>query len=236
MTGGPYRLVDRDNQGWLATRSGYVPDPASEDLERRVWTLEDIGQSRGPWRPVLPVTDEDESVMTAAFARCGRKAVATLAAAIEQVFHKVRQAAGGLNNPAASSEHARRTLLAGRAGSWESHVLIEVMLFGNGLNLAGNRRLPVDERRTLGPARRVDREQRDVMAGVIGRWVADPDRYTEVAETLAGLVSSYADRQPEGWRAVADQWLQPEALSVTDFRACYRLLYSQSEHFDSGLL
>ena len=63
-----------------------------------------------------------------------------------------------------------------------------------------------------------------------------PDRYTEVAETLASIVSSHADQHgADGWRAIADQWLQPQALSRADFATCYRLLYSRSEHYDPFL-
>ena len=62
---------------------------------------------------------------------------------------------------------------------------------------------------------------------MITRWVTDPNRYTEVAESLAFEISSYCDNTagPDGWRHVADQWFQP-AMAERDFRNCYRLLYS----------
>jgi hypothetical protein len=71
------------------------------------------------------------------------------------------------------------------------------------------------------------------MAAIITRWVMDRARYTEVAETLADIVSCYADRHgPDGWHMVADQWLQSPAFCGSGFRACYRLLHSRSEHYD----
>lgn len=47
---------------------------------------------------------------------------------------------------------------------------------------------------------------------MIVRWVTDPKRFTEVAATLAETVSSYADANG-GWKAIADQWLQPGGLN-----------------------
>ena len=41
--------------------------------------------------------------------------------------------------------------------------------------------------------------------------MTDPTRFTEVAETLAWMVSSYAEEHG-GWKAIADQWLQPGGL------------------------
>ena len=171
------------------------------------------------------------------FAAAGRKTITTLAAAIETVFHQLRQQRGRHDDP---FEFARRTLIAGREGSWESAVLIEVMLFGNEMNLAPatrKNRYDTTGRRAAGPmARRVDAAARDHMAGILHRWVSDPDRYTEVAETLASVVSAYCDTQPDGWRAVADQWLQPGALAQNNFSLCYRLFYSRSEHFDTAVI
>lgn len=252
---GPSRLVDRENQGWYLTTEGYV-----HNWNEPALTLDELDKQRAPWRPVLSVTDEDVASLEAAFERAGRKTITTLAAAIEQVFHELREHelaghhadAGPTSSDAfigatyvsasESYDYAKRTLTAGRAGSWESAVLTEVMLFGQGLNLVRAKRGEdgsVKAMRERGPARRrVDVDARREMADVLRRWVTDPDRYTEVAATLAWVVSAYADRVAgaDGWKAVADQWLQPGALARTDFVTCYRLLYSQSAHFDSGVL
>ncbi|MEU4607444.1 hypothetical protein AB0F43_31045 [Kribbella sp. NPDC023972] len=141
----------------------------------------------------------------------------------------------------ASSSEAILALAA--AIELESEALIQLILFGNGLNLAKPSRASglrddIAARRAAGPSKRVDPDVRAELAEVFTRWVTGPARYTEVAETLAGEVSRYCDDTagPDGWRIVADQWLQPGGLAVTDFRNCYHLLYSQSQHLDSNLL
>lgn len=233
----PSRVVTIDNEGWYNTPDGYMAGYTQPAM-----SLDEIDRTRGPLRPVLPITDEDEALLRETFTRAGRKTVTTIAAAVEQVFHELREQRGGLATAHDSYEYAKRTLTAGRAGSWESAVLIEVMLFGNGLNLAPNRGRghadSVQVRRERGPSKRVDVDARRTLVELLTRWVTGPDRYTEVAETLAAVVSRYADDTagPDGWRAVADQWLQPGALARQDFVTCYRLLYSLSEHFNPHLL
>jgi hypothetical protein len=85
---------------------------------------------------------------------------------------------------------------------------------------------------------RVDPVARDALTAILITWVTDPGRYTEVAETLTGIVSGYADRVhgPCGWKRIADQWAQPGGLAKEVFRETYRWLYSRSEHFDPSLL
>lgn len=241
----PSRLVDADNQGWYATSEtagGPIVYRADFGLRQglpRPLTLDAITRDRGPWRSVQPITDDDDTLIRDTFGRVGRKTIATLAAALEEVFHELRESRGGLATAHDSWEYANRTLTAGRAGSWESDLLRGVVMLGNGLNLVGGGRVSrsIEWMRQHGPNRRVDVEGRATLAAVLRRWVTGPDRYTEVAATLAGVVSSYADDTagPDGWRAVADQWLQPAALAGEDFRACYRLFYSQSDHYNPDL-
>jgi hypothetical protein len=255
VTGQPYRIVDASNHGWLTSGAGtYRTDPNHPD--RQNLTLDQVAEKFGPIRPVEPITDADEALLTGVFTRIGRKTITTLAAAIEVVFHELRESAGGLNGND-SYGYATRTMTAGRAGSWESAVLMEVMLFGNGLNLVQPKgRGPAglaehaDWKRAAGPSKRVDVDGRRELADILRRWVTGPDRYVEVAETLAGVVSRYADQvaygredvrmadDPEsirGWKTVADQWLMPGGLAQQDFTTCYRLFYSLSAHFRSGL-
>jgi hypothetical protein len=40
---------------------------------------------------------------------------------------------------------------------------------------------------------------------ILYRWTTDPDRFTEVAGTLAAVVSEYADSTERGWADIADQ-------------------------------
>jgi hypothetical protein len=266
MTGEmPYRVVDRENYGWYraGTRDG-----------RTAWTTGPINglgfdaddypalvELRAPVRPVLPINGDDRDKLHALFGQAGRKTIATLAAALEAVFDRLRESLPGGWRAPCSYDYAKRTMMAGRAGSWESAVLIDVILFGNGLNLAkATRQLPewdVDARRAAGPARRVDKAARDAMAAMFWQWVTGPDRYTELAETLASIVSGYCDDQakarglvpdqetlnqtpgvprPAGWPLVADQWLQPRGLAQADFSLCYRLFYSLSRYFDSSVI
>lgn len=239
------RYVDSDNQGWLPTLDGdgqivYRADYGTgRGLPAR--SLPELVATRGPIRPVLPITDEDQALLEATFTTAGRKTITTIASALEEVFHRARETRGGLSAVHDSYHYAMRTLTAGREGSWESELLKQVVLLGNGLNLAPPRQganNTVEALRRRGPSRRVAVAARDVLVDVFSRWVCDPARYTEVAETLAWVVSCHADRTagPGGWTAVADQWLQPAGLAREDFTTCYRLFYSLSEHFDTGLI
>jgi hypothetical protein len=207
----PYRVVDREGQGWYLTSSGYQ---ASYGWNRGLATVTDLdalAAARGPLRPVLPVTDADQDVIETQLQQAGRKAVTTLAAALAGTYFtqlRVRGLNGSL-------------IVAGREGSWESSCLITVAVIG------------VD----LKPSR-VDPAARDALTAIFTRWVTDPDRYTEVAENLASIVSGYADREhgPDGWKRIADQWLQPGGMAEDTFRETYRWLYSRSQYFDTGLL
>lgn len=253
----PYRLVDAHNQGWLITSGGgYQPDYGHRrGLDNM--TLEQITEQRGPWRPVEPITDEDEATLRYVFLGLGRKTIATLAAALDVVYYELRESKGGLRN-FESAEYAERTLKAGREGSWESELLMEIVWFGNGLNLAKSQRghdNSIEERRRRGPSTRVDKGGRDRLAALIRDWVTNSDRYTEVAETLAFRVAHYADEaaygdeladrgvrladDPDsmaGWKTVADQWLQPGGMANEEFVRCYRLFYSTSAHFNTDLI
>lgn len=239
---GPSRVVDSRDYGWFLTGDG-----AGNIGYRFDWGqygtpllgMAELDRGHGPLRPVEPITDADSAILRDALRRAGRKAVTTLAAAIEEVFHHRREDHGGLH-AGDSYEAAKRALTAGRGGSNESHMLMEVMLIGNGLNLVrlkGVRMPSVERMRAAGPHRRVDAAVRAILADLIHRWVTDPTRYTEVAETLAAEVSRFADDTagPDGWRAIADQWLQPGSLGWRDGYTCHLLFYSLSEHHNPDL-
>ena len=256
MTEQPYRLVDANNWGWLFGGEGsYRTDPY--DPDRQGLTFEQVVEQHGPIRPVEPITDEDQLLLTNVFLRIGRKSITTLAAALDQVFHELRESRGGINGSNDSFDYATRTLLAGQAGSWESAVLMEVVRFGNGLNLVRGGRSTgsivqdAARRRAAGPSKRVDVDGRRELAAIIRHWVLAEDRYVEVAETLAAVVSRYADARSEAlgagymadriggthpWKQVADQWLMPGGLAQEDFSSCYRLLYSLGKYFNSDLI
>lgn len=237
----PYRLVDAHNQGWYQVAGPGIRFAAdygdTRNLDDRL-TLADIDTTRGPWRPVEPITDADTATLVQVFRDCGRSTVTTIAAALEDVFHQIRESYGGLNN-LDSYPHAMRTMTAGREGSWESEALKKVIWFGNGLNLVRGKRgenPTVEAMRRRGPNRRVNIAGRATLATMFHRWVTDPTRYTEVAETLAFEVSHYADSCLPGWAHVADRWLTPGALDQDNFRTCYCLFYSRSARFDPAVL
>ena len=212
-----YRVVDRENQGWHPCGDAYAADFGFQrDLPDLPYA--ELFAARSPLRPVENITDADVAQLRDLFGEAGRKTVTTLAAALAAVLRRLsdERAAAGHRD---SWEFARRTLIAGREGSWESQVLIDVAWFG----------------RDLTP-KRIHPGAQERMAAMFWRWVTGPDRYTEVAETLASLVSSYCDQRDAGWKAVADQWLQPGGLAQADFSTCYRLLYSHSEHFDTEVI
>lgn len=255
------RVVDSNNRGWLRTgddlwrcfdsstttaRPAAVDvgfgtvQPAPRPLMLSERPLSEVEREFGPVRPVLPLTAADADEIRAALELAGRKAVASVASAVEQVHSEARR---DIDPPGTftseSSAYAKRTLVAGRPGSWEAEALLELVFFGNSLNLypykSGG---DVDKMRETGPnPKRVHLEARDRIAAVLRRWVESPDRYTEVPENLAALVSGFADTTygADGWRQIADQWLQPKSLDQQGFSDCYGLLYSQSAHFDPAL-
>ncbi len=95
-------------------------------------------------------------------------------------------------------------------------LLLDDIYFGNGLNLISDAP-DSEEHRASGPNRRVSVPHRDQLAEAFQRWVSDPQRYTEVAETLASIVSELCDSRhgADGWRAVADQWLsRPASIAM----------------------
>lgn len=214
------------------------------DLDRQSITprpLEEIERHFGPSRPVKPMTQADDEDLREAFDLAGRKLITSVVSALEQVWHEARERFGSWRtDPSGTGNYAQRTLTAGRPGSWEAECVMPLVWFGNELNLHPYKRsLPVETMRATGPSpRRVHVQARDQIAAVLRRWTNSPDRYTEVPETLAGFISSYADDKhgAEGWRRIADQWLQPGGMAQENFTHCYRLLYSTSEHFDVDLI
>jgi hypothetical protein len=214
----PSRLVDRDQQSWMLTADRDGRHVYTADMHRTYLTLDEVQAQHAPLRPVLPITAEDRERLRAVLAAAGRKAVTSLAAAVYDVFRQLREDHGGMDNPRVSYETATQHLLAGRPGSWESQSLLHL------LHWSGD-----------GKPSRIDPAARAELAAIIRRWVTDPDRYTEVAETLAAVVSELADEQG-GWKTVADQWLQPGSLDQEGVRVSYGLLYSLGADFDPAVL
>lgn len=235
------RVVDRANQGWHVGEgvARYTADYGERrGLEDRTYV--ELLETRGPLRPVLPVAGADWDELERVLTMCGPRSVATVAAAVEHAFYAIREERGGVRARYESYEAAERTLTAGGESSSESALLMDVVSVGRSLNVARQRRglfvrCSTAIRRAAGPSARVDSTARGILAGMIYRWVTDPERYTDVPSTLASVVSSYCDSRGLTWDAIGDSSLWCGS-TAPEFRVCYGLLYSRSVRFDRTLV
>lgn len=212
----PYRVVDAQDHGWYLTRDGYSPDLGGSAALPYGITWEQLVATRSPLRPVVPAPPADVAELQDALRAAGRKAVTTLAAALATLYDFELSREWDKPEPEREYERAMRVLVAGRGGSWESSLLREFTYFG---------------RDVAAKPKRVDADAKGRIARVLDRWVHDPAGYVEVAETLAAIVSGIADEHgPDGWKHVADQWLQPGGMAEADTRVAVNLLHSQSPH------
>lgn len=213
----PSRVVDAEHRGWMLMlgAAGGPPEymDASDYVAQRSVAPDELAEQHGPLRPVRPPTETDVAELRAAIALAGRKAIYSLAVAIYEARRELEQRRNDLPWPE-PMYLAKRQLLAGRPGSWEADRLYNLALW------------PYPDK-----VRRIHAEARERMTAVLLRWVSDPEQYTEVAETLAEIVSEHADERG-GWAAVADQWLQPGALDREGMYLTYGLLYSLGDQFD----
>ncbi|MCW2653469.1 MAG: hypothetical protein JWR32_4445 [Mycobacterium sp.] len=173
-------------------------------------------QQRAKYRPVMPITDNDRQALIDLLAAARRKAVYSLAVAVYRRWKALRDEQGGMAQPHESMEISKRRLLASRPGSRETQHLTKMALWVGAASHRGSTR-PLGRR-------------------FLYRRVTEPARFTEVAETLAGVVAHYADSAPRGWADVADQWLQPRAFGREGAYLTYSLLYSVSARFDPAML
>jgi len=207
------RRVDATWQGWyFVAGEGWT---AAFGRDRGLPTypdLEELEAARGPLRRVEPVSADDAAAMRDALAALGTRAVTTLASALAFVWESKLPDVPRRGDPQPDYDLAMRRLTAGREGSWESQALKELVWFGRDVSMS----------RTA---------SKDAITEVLERWIDGPGPYTEVAASLAGIVSVLADEHgPQGWRAVADQWLQPGGMAVEDTALCRGLLYSASQY------
>src|SRR5262245_61917286 len=107
-----YRLVDAQNQGWYSAAAGTYEADYGFQRGLPTLTFSQLQADRGPLRPVQPITGDDEKWLRSLFDTAGRKAIATLAAALESVFHEIREHQGGLGGATNSYNYAERTLRA----------------------------------------------------------------------------------------------------------------------------
>lgn len=210
----PYRVVDVSFQGWFR-RAGDGLYDADRGHARglEAMSYEDLETARGPLRPVEPPTAKESAAVKAALVGAGRKAAATLLVALYRLVLQDAQAqrTGGPHN----------RLVAGREGSWESEAMVR-LAWNLGSDLA-EKPGQYDEAAVTEPVR------------VVEAWVSGPNRYVEVAATLASAFSTAAD-EAGGWPAVADRYLQRhQRVGHPDHvvEALQRFLMSQSASFFS---
>ena len=179
----PHRVVDAHDQGWYLCGDGLYD--ADYGFKRGLEPLpyDQLAEQRSPLRPVLPVTDEDEAAIIAALTEAGPKAAGSVVVALYSAFRAQAEA-----------HRPDSRLLAGREGSWESDGL-PTLAWEIGSRVAEK------------PSR-FHEPAAALIANLIDRWTTDPDRYTEVAETLAFIFGRVADAAG-GWDKVADRYLQP---------------------------
>ncbi|MER5649670.1 hypothetical protein [Streptosporangium sp. NPDC002524] len=184
----PYRVVDGRGDGWLSVKPHTEEDKAlgvpvvyQGRPGQPNTTLEALTAERGPVRPVVLPSDDDDEALRQALTGAGRKAAGTLAAALYRVACKASDAAG---------RRAPDLLVAGRPGSWES---------------ASMRQLTWEIGSDIKP-KWVDAAALGVLEEILTRWVLSPDSFVEVAENLASVFGPVVDAAG-GWEKVADQWL-----------------------------
>ncbi|MEU3399433.1 hypothetical protein [Streptomyces filamentosus] len=187
----PYRVVDREFQGWHERGDGlYVADGGvRRGLEDRSYQV--LAATRGPVRPVEPATQEECTTLEAALAGAGRKAAASLLVALYRLV--LAEAVADRESGELRRGGAQYRVMAGREGSWESTVMVR-LAWDVGAELAEK-------------PKRYDEAAVEEIVRVVTGWVYGPARYVEVAAGLAGEFSAVADRAG-GWEAVADRYLQ----------------------------
>ncbi|MFE0777815.1 hypothetical protein [Streptomyces sp. NPDC058861] len=187
----PYRFVDRDFQGWYERGDGlYAADAGwCRNLTERSYQA--LVETRGPVRPVNVATAEECAALEAALAGAGRKAAASLLVALYRLV--LAEAEEQRESGERRQGGARYRIMASREGSWESEVMVR-LAWDIGAELAEK-------------SKRYDETAVEEIVRVVTGWATGPDRYVEVAVTLAGEFSAVADRAG-GWEAVADRYLQ----------------------------
>ncbi|WP_410875130.1 hypothetical protein [Nocardia sp. A7] len=166
----------------------------------------------------------EAEALCAAIESIGRRAVGTLASAVDEVHYEACH-----RHRPWDFDYAERTLTgADDPNVWDPRALMWLRHTGAWLN---RRPHPADPPRpNTGPKpSRVDLGAREQIATVLRAWTA-PERGVPVAESLARIVSRYADEThgPDSWRRIADQWLPLVSARPSWGPECHRLLMARS--------
>lgn len=214
------RVVDRFGYGWL--RQGdtetYRVYPKVDGCPSTM-PHDQLAAERGPLRDVVPASDADRREIAFLLAATKDKALSTLLGALAWLGEACVEADG----------HYYR-MVAGRPGSWEAALLIELA-----------------QQAPKTPADKLDRPEAEV-GRILWTWlfeefalesrgdpkvaelVPQPRGVSEVADTLAGVFGRVVDGRG-GWDEVVDDDLNWDLACKAQ-----RLLYSQSRHFDAAEL
>ncbi|WP_284741711.1 hypothetical protein [Amycolatopsis sp. RTGN1] len=207
------RVVDAAYESWRLLGDGRY----ESDLAQQLLKADELEADRGPIRPVVPISDLDAEYLHAVLAAAGTQAVASIAAALHEVLTVLQSEHP---EPAHARRRARMALTGEGHGRNESVSLLSLATEGEDISPG-----------------RVNDQARKQLVEMILRWVTGPDVYVQVASSLAFEVARHADQHgPDGWKRIADRWLQPGLRSGRMFAVAYRLLYSQSDHFDAARL
>lgn len=177
----PYRAVDRYARGWLTFADPvqtypFVPGP---DL-----TLDELTAQCGPLTPVVAASRVDSETLHLALAAAHDKAMTTLLSVLSFIASDCEATDGSYDR-----------LVAGRPGSWESALLLDLVSAGNSIT-----------------ADRVDATAHTAVRAVLTRWLFDETSRVEVAETLASILGDLVDGRG-GWDQIADQRLRRSPIA-----------------------
>lgn len=207
----PYRVVDADGDPWMcrdpygaeeeALVSGRPWKPGDpprtvdqvvfeNNHTRSVLAYATLTERHGPVRPVVAMPPADAERLQELARAAGRKTLGTIAAALYAVEMRLGAEPPQLAHPGGLVHRDRLT--AGRPGSWEAAILIDV-IWVVGPTVTGDRIYP---------------PLMDAATEIFARWATSPDGYVEFAETipvvLAPVIDNYVTTRTLG---IADDYL-----------------------------
>jgi hypothetical protein len=178
----PASVVDRYQRGWVTATD---PCTTSPQLGNHRWTLAELGERRGPLRPVVSMPAADRNVLVRVLFAAGHRAVPTVMMVLYRLSRVCYQADG----------HDNR-LVAGRPGSTGSYMLLR-FAWEIGADVS---------------TKRVDADALRVCEARIRGWIFDPHVYVEVAANLGSVLAEVTE-SAGGFDRVTDRWIREAALA-----------------------
>lgn len=216
MDGVPTNVVDRELQGWWRGEDGLYRTGGSDDPV----PIERVMSRWAPLRSIGPAPQLDLMAAEDSLQIAGKHAVASVAAATATIVaeltttFRIRQ----LDDPA---RRARYAIVAGEPVPERAALLLDAVAIGESVAEVSSAVCPYT---------------RDVIADIALDWIRGSGPFVEISHALALVVGTVADAHgSDGWRRLADDWLQPTGPQDRDALACYHLLYSESRYYDPDL-